>query len=414
MPRPATEDSSRLDPPSRPGPFRLTALAQAADAPAEGDAATAESTAASEESTAATDAVAAPASAAPSASDATDASSAAAGTADAAAAQPVEYQPLDEVRDEIRLHLASQKVQEHLVDLMARLKIKLNAEFSDYFGVMLSAKDADQEPPAPPAALVDLSALAKANDLEYGETGPVSALQLRELPIGKSFDVDTNEPLLQLVFSTALDLYQPVTTFDVDNNRYLAMKVSDTPRRVPELSEVRDEVVRAWKLQQAAELAEKHAQELAAKIEESGSTLVDYFVDDSSISVERTDPFAWLTIGDVSQSGLVTFRLSEPTGIVAAGPDFMSTVFELGDDQVGAVLNNDHTIAYLVRVAEHQNTREGMRQTFLAEADQWYGLPTMAQLHMRNAAMELGQSIREEAKIDWVRPPDQIVDRDEE
>ena len=71
-------------------------------------------------------------------------------------------------------------------------------------------------------------------------------------------------------------------TVDLLGNRYLSMKTSDTPRHIPKLAEVRDEVVKAWKLQKAAKLALKHAEEVAKKAAESGGSLSDYFADDKS------------------------------------------------------------------------------------------------------------------------------------
>jgi hypothetical protein len=392
-PAPATNDGSQLDRPSRPSPFRLTALEQNADdGAAQADAASAE-----------TPATGAPATEGTSTTDAQQGTTA-----------PVEYQPLEEVRDQIRRQLASQKVNEHLLDLMRRLKDRLSASFLTYFGAVVDARAAGKEPSAPPADLADLSTLAKENGLDYGETGPVSIRKLRDLPLGKSVDAETGEPLRQMVFRSEIELYQPISTFDVDNNRYLVVKVGDTPGRVPELSEVRDEVVHAWKLQKAADLAQKHAEEVAAKIQEAGSTLADYFADNSSVFVQQTDPFASLTIGDVPRPGMVLFRLSEPSGVVAAGPDFMRTVFELGSGQVRAVLNHDRSVSYIVRVVTHLDTPEQLRTAYLGEADQWYGLATMNMLHVQEAAATLGSSFHEAAGVDWLRPADQFSRQDEE
>ncbi len=398
---PAAEDSSQRES-ERRSPFRFVAAEQEVDAPAAEDSPAADEAVASEptEEAAATEPAMSPQPSAQGAAGALDAT--------------VEYQSLDEVRDEIRRQLANEKVQQHLTDEMGKLLAKLKAEFLRYLGSSLDARAAGQEPPVPPAALADLEALAKENGLTYGETGPMSWLELRELPIGISRDPDTGELLLQVMFSDEHDLYKPVATVDLDGNRYLSMKESDTPRRVPELGEIRDEVVRAWKLQKAAELAEKRTQELATKIEQSGSTLADYFAGDPAVVVDRTDPFSWLTAGNVTRTGQVPFRLSEPTGIQAAGPDFMEAVFGLGDGQVGAVLNNDHSVAYIVRVVEHQESRETLRQAFLAEMGRWPGVDTMNRHHAQQATSALWDGLYQDAGVDWVREPDQIRGRDEE
>ena len=72
----------------------------------------------------------------------------------------------------------------------------------------------------------------------------------------------------------------------------------------------------------------------------------------------RTDPFSQLTRGDVAvvdgEYRRQPFRLSQPDGIVATGPDFLRRTFELKDGEVCAVLNHDHSIVYVIRVVEHQ------------------------------------------------------------
>ncbi len=55
----------------------------------------------------------------------------------------------------------------------------------------------------------------------------------------------------------------------------------------------------------------------------------------------------------------------------------MKTVFDLGDGQVAAVLNHDHTLAYVVRVVEHQYNPEKLRELYLAEAYDWLGQSLM-------------------------------------
>ena len=81
---------------------------------------------------------------------------------------------------------------------------------------------------------------------------------------------DTGRPLSRYaVAGKDMELYQPVSINEPGGNHYVVMKTSDTPAAVPPLSEMRDEVVKAWKLQKAAELAEKNAQELAKKAEEA-------------------------------------------------------------------------------------------------------------------------------------------------
>lgn len=431
---PAKENQSQSERAKPRGPFRLAAFLQneeeaKADPPASPENASAESKEAAPENkeappesaenkeapAATTEEPAKPAAETPPAATtdqpaatppATDAAAPAAATP--APEKPVEYQPLDQVRDVIRRRIAEDKVARQLIEQMNKMQSQLNTEFNKYFGAVLRAQDKKEEPPAPPAALADLAALAQQNGLEFAKTGPMSFLELREQPFGRTASVDDNTPLLNILFSKELALFQPKLGFDIDGNRFLVQKTSDTPRRVPELKEVRDEVAKAWKRMKAAELAQKRADELAKKAQDAGAPLADFFADDKAIQVVKTDPFSWYTGGDVAPftGQQQPFRLGDPTNIVAAGPEFMQKVFELGDKQVAAVPNHDRSTVYVVRVAEHQFTPDQLHTSYLSEADNWPGLQIMTRAHAREAITAVMSDIMKSAGIEWQRPRD--------
>ena len=91
--------------------------------------------------------------------------------------------------------------------------------------------------------------------------------------------------------------------------------------------------MRAWKLQKAAELAEKHAEELAKKAQDASSPLTDFFADDQSVEVVRTDPFSRLhrrRRGVVERAISAAAVPAEPAGRHRGGrAGFMDDVFEL-------------------------------------------------------------------------------------
>jgi hypothetical protein len=332
---------------------------------------------------------------------------------------PKEFQPLEEVRDEIRRTLAVERARQQLDDLMNQLQVQVNGEFTKYFSERLAAETEGREPPAPPKSLTDLAPLAAQHGLKHGSTGPMSWLEMRKTPVGASGDVETQAELFRILFATDdVEMYQPVSTEDIDGNRFLVMKMSDTPGRIPELAEVRDEVVRAWKLQKAAELAKKRAEELAKKAQEAKGPLSQALADNQSLEVIRTDPFSRYTGGDVvlmgGQPQLQPFRLSEPTGIIAAGPEFMDVVFNLKEGEVGSVLNHDHSIAYVVRVVEHQQTPDALHDAYLAEANIWPGLGIMVNEHQQLGTQLLASDIFANRAVKWEREPDQQEQADEQ
>jgi hypothetical protein len=177
-------------------------------------------------------------------------------------------------------------------------------------------------------------------------------------------------------------------------------------------------VVQAWTRQKAADLALKNAETLAKKAQEAKRPLSEAFAENPSVQLTRTDPFSRLTAGDVTIVGgrpqQQPFRLSQPDGIVAAGPEFMDKVFELKDGEVGAVLNHDHSIAYVVRVAEHQLPPDELRSAYLSEANIWPGIGYMMNDHAQQAMQRLANDIRDSSGLIWVREPDQQPPVEEE
>lgn len=391
------EGSSR----SVENPFRLVAFqdtAAPADKPAEAPA-DANKTAA--ESPAATPTQSEP-SAAP----------AAAATTEAPAEKPKVFQPLDEVRDQIRREIAGAKVAEQLDKLMTDVEHELNDSYTEFFGASLDAEGAGKAPPAPPAPLADLTQIAQKNKLVYQKTEPASMLELRDTPVGASVRRDQgNAPFYYAVFQRDVELYQPISTYDLDNNRYVAMKTQDMPGKVPTLDEVREEVVRAWKMREAGKLALKRAEQLAKQAQEKSGSLTDAIAGDESLKIIKTDPFAFFTIGSVSRDTqqVESFRLSEPDGLIAAGPEFMEKVFALKEGEVAAAPNHDDTVAYVAKVAQHQNSLAELRQAFLAEDNNWYGVPAMARGHFISTRSNVVAEMFKSADVDWVRDPDKVI-----
>ncbi|HEX4412590.1 MAG TPA: hypothetical protein VH107_03110, partial [Lacipirellulaceae bacterium] len=303
--------------------------------------------------------------------------------------KPVQFQPLDEVKDVIRREIASNNVAEQLTKLSSEIEGQLDDDYNKYLRDTLSA-DADKAAaPAVPKSLTDLAPIAEKNGLKADKTGPMSLLQLRDTTVGKSVVAESQRPLWQVLFGgKELDTYQPISTVArPEGNHFVALKISDTPARVPTLAEIRDEVVKAWKFQKAAEIAQKNADDLAKKAQEKKEPLTSFFADDPSIKVVRTDPFSELTGGDIGvvngQLEQSPFRLSQPEGLHAPDPDFMRKVFALKDGDVIALPSHDHTITYVVRVVEHQPALSELRTAYLGEANTWSGLNNMMRDHMR-------------------------------
>jgi hypothetical protein len=99
--------------------------------------------------------------------------------------------------------------------------------------------------------------------------------------------------------------------------------------------------------------------------------------------------------------------MSQPEGIVAAGPEFMAKVFNLGKGDVGAVLNHNRSIAYIVKIAKHETSESELQRQYLAEADRWYGLQTMNRFHNQQTLRALLREVQSAKQVQWLQPPDQ-------
>lgn len=370
----------------------------------------------SDSTTAAADADAEQSTAQPGAEEAPATDSQASPPAESAATdEETKYQPLDEVRDLIRRDLAYRRVTESLVKKMQDLNDELMAEFNSYYSQVLDAQSRDEKAPEPPAALVDLAPLAEKNGLTAGKTEPMPWLEFRETSVGESISPRTKIPFSTMAFAGKdLEMYQPTLTVNVESNDfYIAMKTSDTPAEVPKFEDIRDQVVRAWKLQKAAEIALKDAEKQAKAAQQAGGSLASYYAGKSDVEIIKVDPFSQMTRGDVPDHlGNQQFRLSQPDGIVAPGPEFLRRAFELKDGEVGAVLNNDDSIAYVIRVVEHQIPQEELREAYLSEANTWDGLPAMTNNHVTLGQRSLSAELSG-GGLEWKRTPDRRGDEDE-
>lgn len=332
-----------------------------------------------------------------------------------------EYEPLEEVKEQIRRAIANQKVAAEMRTRMRELYAQLDEAYLPFFDSRMAARHDKKPEPTPPAELSNLQPLAESNGLQFHDTGEVSIWDFRETDLAMSVEVlgddQDGEPLINLIV-TRLKTYEPVLTRErLTGNFYLGVLTSNEPGYVPSLEEARDEVVQAWKRQEASKLALEEAERLAKEIQSKDLTFGDKFANDPNVEIVVTDPFTWLTTGVASPTSMeVPIRLGDPQPVVAAGFDFMKTVFDLKEGEVGAVLNNDHSIAYVVRVQEHLENRETLQQQFLADmsSGRWFAGGTMQRAHVQAAIRTLISGLFQELDVDWKRLPDTSRSEQEE
>lgn len=323
-----------------------------------------------------------------------------------------EFSPLEEVAEDIRGFIARSRASEKLDPALDAAMERMQIAAREYRRQMLELPE-DAPRPAPPAELANLSALAAESNLVYEETKPLDIFELSETEIGSAMDLDS--PVMQngrlergkfvyeVVFEdSTTNLYRPFKPMSMSTgDRYIVMKIADTPRRVPPFDEAKSAVREAWIHREAVKLAQQRAEEFAAKATEAGQSLKEFFAGDEQIEVTETPAFSWFTQGGAAspEEGR-GYRMSQPFGVTNVGRDFMETVFDLRGNEVKSALNHDKTIAYVVRVASEIETEESLRSTFLANANAWEGRLPFRQATMQDRQYEISRMLEEELDIE--------------
>jgi hypothetical protein len=283
-----------------------------------------------------------------------------------------EYEPLDKVRDDIRKKLAAEKAEAELEKTFSQATAELQSEYNDYGFKVAQAEDAKQELPKPPARLADLKWLADKYNLTYEKTAPLTLLELRETPLGHAFDTNTQRISVTQAAFTTLKLFEPFQAKEMAGDRYLVLKTEDMPRHVPELKEVREQVVKAWKEQQAAKLAEQEAKKLAAEAEKASQPF-DQFFTEKGYKPIKTELFSAMSYPLGRESFGTPPQLSSVPELTSIGPEFMDAAFALDGNKTVGLLNFDHSKAYVIRLNRRQYTEEELKKLFLEEEAPWPG-----------------------------------------
>ncbi|MBU4270320.1 MAG: SurA N-terminal domain-containing protein [Planctomycetes bacterium] len=274
----------------------------------------------------------------------------------ASSLQP-ETGPSERLREYIRREIAGEKINV-LFDRLSGQMDQYREKQSEY-DFSPAAKKEGKSPPVRP----DLEKLAKQNGLTAGRTGLVADWDAAESEIGSAL-VGGGIRAWQYAFHSMAKL-RPEKAMDL-GNLYLFWKTEDAKEEVPKFEDegVREEVLRAWKMIQARELAKKEAEALAAEAREADKPFARVFAGRPKLPVLTPPPFTWMTLGSVSLSFSRQPEISAVEGVDIAGEEFMRTVFRLKPGEVGAAMNAPQTAAYAVRLIKYSPSYKVLWEQF--------------------------------------------------
>jgi|GEM_PF-702367 len=359
------------------------------------------------------------------------------GAGESAAPAPAsKYVPLEEVREEIREVLARGQAQAKIEQMLQKLRDQMNS----YSQARLASIAAGKQPPA----LLDLQALAKQYGLQYQKTPLVSEWQLRrDFRDIAHAQVAGRESVLRILYYQGRPPLQPMLAQDLDAY-YLFWKLEDAKEAIPswdyaeaerlekeaekarqagqeeeaaklaqqaqrarkETDQLRQEVLRAWKMIQARSLARDRAAQLAALARKTGQPLQEALAKEPGVTVLEAGPFTWLTHGGISPRLFVQApppRISSIPQVELPGEEFMQTVFRMEPGQVEVAFNQPQTVAYVIRVKTFEPSDEVLWKMFLAEPYSDYSTAAMLdQQKIRRAWLE---DLKRQIGFQWERKP---------
>jgi hypothetical protein len=343
----------------------------------------------------------------------------------------IKFKPLnDELRERIRDTIVNERRQKLLKELTAKavkalqdvgLSLATSAE------IKLTDPDPEQLERIQRRSEDELRKIASTLDVKFNKTELVSPSELSEVPgLGKAFEPFTSESM-QVEPTTILEqafgregrageslcrIYQSEGS---DSTTYVWWKVEDVPAHVPKLDDagVRRQVVKAWKRLESIPLATKRGDELAEKArgdEDLTKALAGQTVtgDPKSLAITVSGPspeFSFYqdsSAPDPMRGGRsADVRFGNPIIVTGAYRKFMQAVFNrLGVGEVGAVLNDDASVCYVVRVISRRDAdRDAFKDAPLFDRSTPY--ERLAQSDLEEVVREYSRRLRDKYAIKW-------------
>jgi hypothetical protein len=354
------------------------------------------------------------------AATADDTAAVAAGSPSASPIPEMRTQTFEEARERIADSLARAAA---IPALDAALTTMLEKVMKPHYGAYrqyAAFRDADlaegtkkvEEPRRP-----NLKKLADEVGLTYGQTGLTDGFKLFQTQFGKSSirqdELGLNGVVANAAMSGQLPLFQPMQSSFFDQEvlqqgrvpeffQYLFWKTEERPIQVPELSDVRPQVVDYWKQLQARKLTEAAAGSLAKKVSGAGDNpWKDALSTAEQSLVVETDPFSWITrMGDYNMP--TTVNKLEPVGA-----DFMRSVFSAKAETVTVAPSENKSIYYVVRIVAFSPDEAELQQRFNADPDK-RGPLSIAQEESNQLIQDWYENLYSELGVQFEMPLNQL------
>jgi hypothetical protein len=319
----------------------------------------------------------------------------------------------DEVKDDLRAQLARKPAQDKQEAAVKEVEQVVRAYGAKYREWDFARKQAEQSKkkqaklPEKPELAPRLRDVVKKYGLSFKQLDLLDRYEVAQEELGSTsfFNGRGFSPFSQM-YDLGLGLFEPAQVGgDLRDVTYVFWKEQDQEAKPAERKDVEDQIVHAWKMDQAYELALAKAKELAAQARDKES-LRAAFPDgvEKAGAVQETSPFSWLTTGSMP-FGMAAPELSRVPEVPYAGEEFMQTVMDLKPGEVGATADQPHKTVYVVRVISQTPDEKALRELFLSQ-----GVinPNMAFQYASDRAEQLQtwmSNLEKDMQLTWYRPP---------
>jgi len=289
-------------------------------------------------------------------------------TADAPATPadaPVEEKPaastnesFEKVRDDIARTLAMKPA----LDKLDAAVTEVNKTMRTYF----NARAIAGEKAAKDVVRPDLKSLAEKLGMKHVVTGMMNGREIQNDPISLSAGAGTGmqrgEGFVQAMYVARPQLFTPIRTVDDQAQiSYIAWKSEEQAEFIPELKNVREEVITAIRMAEARSLAQTEAENKAKEFAASDKPVKELIpTERSSMYFESLGPFSWMnSLG----FGMRAFMGNVPE-LDNVGETFMRQVFTSDRGKWGVAANMPETVYYVVRPTEFSPSTDELHQRF--------------------------------------------------
>ena len=314
------------------------------------------------------------------------------------------YKPLDdklraEIGDELATDRSRQPAQERLNKALDEIKSEI-----DNYGRQVRRIDVAKsgEKPKP----VDYEKLATERGFTAGKIDATDVVGIEEYELGKAYEMTfTSWPPQRVSFAQKafLDTVQPyraqrIKSAELDVE-FLYWNVAEEEAYVPELKDIRDEVIDAWKRREAFVIAKAEAEKLA-KQAVGDKPLGESLSTHDDLEIIQPAPFSWMSTGSTPFGGAGAPTLSQVEGVEAAGNEFMRSVFSLKKGEVGVAVDQPEAIVYVVRIAAETPSDEMLKEQFLSSGV----TPEMSQIafvEIEDVWQDWYKNLEQEMNVKW-------------